>query len=128
MDDGFGFEFGHTQISGFQRFMWNLLVNMLYNHGGLPIHHPSGEFSFAEKRTLNGSCLETEPPNNYGSFVSCFPTSARQLVQLGTPLSPGSIGAERIYKHKSRGLTWWQGRFYIMKAANPRERSTRAVP
>jgi len=27
----------------------------------------------------------------------------------------GSIFAERIYKHKSRGLTWWQGRFYIMK-------------
>ena len=49
-------------------------------------------------------------------FKSSFTPAGFGLLVTGVVLSvTGSIGAERIYKHKSRGLTWWQGRFYIMK-------------
>eukprot|EP00913_Durusdinium_trenchii_P025140 g23599.t1 len=72
---------------------------------------------------------ESNEPHPLVRLKSSFTPAGFGLLVTGVVLSvTGSIGAERIYKHKSRGLTWWQGRFYIMKAANPRERSTRAVP
>jgi len=46
---------------------------------------------------------------------SFTPAGFSLLVCVVILSATGSIFAERIYKHKSRGLTWWQGRFYIMK-------------
>lgn len=59
---------------------------------------------------------EHEHGHPLARLKSSFTPAGFGLLVTGVVLSvTGSIGAERIYKHKSRGLTWWQGRFYIMK-------------
>lgn len=59
---------------------------------------------------------ESNEPHPLVRLKSSFTPAGFGLLVTGVVLSvTGSIGAERIYKHKSRGLTWWQGRFYIMK-------------
>ncbi|CAJ1371423.1 unnamed protein product [Effrenium voratum] len=60
--------------------------------------------------------LEEEDYHPLDRLKSSFTPAGFSLLVCAVILSvTGSIFAERIYKHKSRGLTWWQGRFYIMK-------------
>jgi len=67
-------------------------------------------------RDLEETHLGVEDSHPLARLKSSFTPAGFGLLVTGVVFSvSGSIGAERIYKHKSRGLTWWQGRFYIMK-------------